>query len=180
MQTPLKIALGFTLAILTACTGIPEGITPVKNFEVDRYLGTWFEIARFDHRFERDLTQVTAEYSLREDGGVNVLNKGFVVSNKEWKSANAKAYFVGNKDVGHLKVSFFGPFYSSYIVFVLDHENYDYALVTSSSRDYFWILARDPQIAPEVRTYLIDQAKLYGFDTSKLIWVDQSLGRNRE
>jgi len=172
-----RFLLSLSLLFLTTCTGLPQGIHPVKNFDVNRYLGTWYEIARFDHRFERNLTQVTAEYSLRQDGGVDVLNKGFVVRGKDWKSAKGKAYFVGDKTQGHLKVSFFGPFYSAYIVFELDHEHYHYAMVTSASRDYLWILARDPQIHPDLRVYLIDQAKEQGFDTSKLIWVDQSLGR---
>ena len=109
---------------LAACTGMPEGVQPVSDFELDRYLGKWYEIARLDHSFERGLTQVTAEYSLRDDGGVRVVNRGFSADKGEWNEAEGKAYFVESPDLGYLKVSFFGPFYGSYVVFELDKEAY--------------------------------------------------------
>ena len=112
------------MLFLTGCVGIPENVKPVDHFELDKYLGKWYEIARLDHSFERGLTQVTADYSLLDDGGVRVLNRGYSVKNNSWKEAEGKAYFVKGPDQGYLKVSFFGPFYSSYIVFDLYHDKY--------------------------------------------------------
>ena len=110
------IGLGLSLA---ACTSVPEGIDPITGFETERYLGTWYEIARLDHSFERGLSNVTATYNRRDDGGIEVINRGFKDKSGEWDDATGKAYFAGNEDVGHLKVSFFGPFYGSYIIFEL-------------------------------------------------------------
>lgn len=164
--------LSITL-LLASCTGVPENIQPIKSFEVKRYLGTWYEIARLDHRFERGLSHVTAEYSLREDGGVKVVNRGYSEDDKEWKDAEGKAYFVDKPDIGHLKVSFFGPFYSSYVIFELD-KNYQYALVSGADQDYFWILARQPNLDPALQEKLIAQAKSLGFATDDLVMVNHS------
>lgn len=98
---------------LASCTNIPENITPVQQFELNRYLGTWYEIARLDHSFERGLSHITATYSQRDDGGVRVLNRGYSTENNAWKEAEGKAYFVADATRGHLKVSFFGPFYGA-------------------------------------------------------------------
>jgi lipocalin len=112
---------GLMIAFLfTGCVGVPKGVQPVQGFALDRYMGRWYEIARLDHSFERGLSHVTAEYSMRKDGGVRVLNRGYSENNKEWKSAEGKAYFVKSPDQGYLKVSFFGPFYGSYVVFELE------------------------------------------------------------
>lgn len=156
--------------MLTACTGIPDKVQPVSGFELPKYLGKWYEVARLDHSFERGLSQVTAEYSLREDGGVKVINRGYNDEKKEWKEAIGKAYFVGPADRGHLKVSFFGPFYGSYIVFDLDAQGYQYALISGPDQSYLWILARKPQLDPAVLARLIEKAKAAGFDTGKLIF----------
>jgi len=157
---------------LTGCVGIPDNVKPVDDFRLEKYLGKWYEIARLDHSFERGLTRVTAEYSLREDGGIRVLNRGYSEKDKEWKEAEGKAYFVQRTDQGYLKVSFFGPFFGSYIVFELDHENYRYALVSGPEKSYFWILARSPEIEKNLRDTLIAKAAARGFDTSKLIFVE--------
>jgi apolipoprotein D and lipocalin family protein len=157
---------------LAGCVGLPEGIEPVENFKLDRYLGTWYEIARLDHRFERGLSRITAEYSLREDGGVRVLNRGYSAKDQEWKEAEGKAWFVEGPDKGYLKVSFFGPFYGSYVVFELDHEHYRYALVSGPDRSYLWILSRTPEMKPDVKDELIVKAAALGFDTGKLIYVE--------
>jgi apolipoprotein D and lipocalin family protein len=162
------------LALLgLGCAGLPEGIRPVEGFELDRYLGTWYEIARLDHSFERGLTRVTAEYTLREGGGVRVVNRGYLPGEGRWKEAVGKAFFVEGPHRGYLKVSFFGPFYGSYIVADLDRENYRYALICGPSRSYLWILARSPELEPEVRDRLVAKAAALGFDTSKLIFVEQ-------
>jgi len=166
-----KITIIFFL-FLVGCAGIPENVKPVDNFELEKYLGQWYEIARLDHSFERGLSQVTANYSLRDDGGVRVLNRGYSDKEKEWKESEGKAFFVKRSDQGYLKVSFFGPFYGSYVVFELDHEDYQYALVCGPNKSYFWILARSPEIKQELKDMLIAKAATLAFDTSKLIFVD--------
>jgi apolipoprotein D and lipocalin family protein len=165
-----KISIVLIL-VLTGCVGIPENIRPVDNFRMEKYLGKWYEIARLDHSFERGLTRVTANYSLRDDGGVRVLNRGYSEKEKTWKEAEGKAYFVQETNIGYLKVSFFGPFYGSYIVFELDHENYQYSLVCGPDKSYLWILARNPEIKQELKDTLIAKAATMGFDTGKLIFV---------
>lgn len=167
----LKLLIFIGVGLLCACTTIPPGIKPVDNFELPRYLGKWYEIARFDHSFEEGLEQVTADYSMREDGGVKVLNRGFDSEKQVWNEAEGKAYFVQNTDVGHLKVAFFGPFYASYVIFLLDKAHYNYALVTGPNRDYLWILARTPQLSLQVQEQILQQAKEAGFATEKLIWL---------
>ena len=158
--------------VLSACLGMPQRVEPVDDFDLDRYLGTWYEIARLDHSFERGLSRVTADYSLRDDGGVIVVNRGFEESTREWKEAEGKAYFVGEPDVGYLKVSFFGPFYGSYVIFDLDRENYEYAFVSGPDLSYLWLLARAPVVDPEIIERFTREASQLGFDTDQLIFVD--------
>jgi apolipoprotein D and lipocalin family protein len=158
--------------LLSACTGLPEGVEPVKNFQPNRYLGTWYEIARLDHSFERDMSHVTAEYSLRENGGIRVINRGYDTGSGEWKEAEGKAYFVGSQDDGHLKVSFSGPFYGSYAVFQLDRSDYQYAFIAGNSTDYLWLLARTPSVSDEVLSQFESQSESLGFPTEELIYVD--------
>ena len=157
---------------LVGCVGIPENIKPVDNFKLEKYLGKWYEIARLDHSFERGLTNISAEYSLSDDGGVKVINRGFSPEKQEWKEAEGKAYFVEKTNQAYLKVSFFGPFYGSYIVFDLD-ENYRYSLISGPNKSYFWILARDKKIDEQLKAKLIAKAAALGFDTSKLIFTTQ-------
>ena len=166
-----NLALALLLC-LPGCTGLPENVMPVGDFRLDRYLGTWYEIARLDHSFERGLTRVTADYSLRDDGGVRVLNRGYSARDSAWKEAEGKAYFVNQSDQGYLKVSFFGPFYGSYVVLALDREGYQYSLVSGPDKSYLWILARRPKPDKVVLEALIAKAAMAGFDTSKLIFVD--------
>ena len=164
------ILLVLTL-LATACTGIPPGHQVVKPFQLDRYLGTWYEIARLDHSFERGLTRVSADYSLRPDGGVRVLNRGFNAAKNRWQEAVGRAYFVLGPDTGYLKVSFFGPFYGAYIVTDLDPD-YRHVLVSGPNHDYLWILARTPHLEATVRDRLVARAKALGFATDELIWVE--------
>lgn len=156
--------------LLTGCAGVPKGVEPVRGFHLERYLGRWYEVARLDHSFERGLSQVTADYSLRADGGVRVLNRGYSEAKKEWKSAEGKAYFVKTPDQGYLKVSFFGPFYGSYVIFELDQKDYQYAVISGPKKSYLWILARKPELDPELKRILISKAAALGFDTTKLIF----------
>lgn len=157
---------------IAGCTGIPNGVKPVQNFLIKEYLGKWYEIARLDHSFEKGLTRVTANYTLLDDGGIKVVNRGYSASDKSWKEAEGKAYFANNSDQGYLKVSFFGPFYGSYIIFELDHEKYQYSLVCGPDKSYLWILSRTPKITENIKTMLIKKAESLGFDTAKLIFVE--------
>lgn len=152
---------------------MPNYVEPVKDFKLDRYLGKWYEIARLDHSFERGLTQVSAEYSLKPDGGVKVINRGYSAAKQEWKEAEGKAYFVNGENEAYLKVSFFGPFYGSYVVFGLDQQNYQYAFISGPDTDYLWLLARTPTVSPEVIKQFVDMASARGFDTDSLIYVEQ-------
>ena len=158
------------LPLLWGCLGMPDRVAPVQGFDVSQYTGTWHEIARLDHVFERGLSQITAEYTLRDDGGINVINRGYHEEKGEWKEAKGKAYFVEDKQTGHLKVSFFGPFYSSYVIFGLDKEAYQYAFVSGFNTDYVWLLARSPEVSDELKQQFVEAAKARGFDTSALIW----------
>jgi len=167
----MKKTLMAIVLSLAGCVSVPENIAPVDNFNIERYLGTWHEIARLDHSFERGLTSVSAEYSLRSDGGLRVVNRGYSKKENKWKEVEGKGYFVDRKDQGFLKVSFFGPFYGSYVVFDLDRENYSYALVCGPDKSYFWLLARSPKIDDNLKKRLVDKAASLGFDTDKLIYV---------
>lgn len=155
---------------LSGCLAVPDGIEPVDNFELNRYLGDWYEIARLDHSFERGLEAVKAEYSLRDDGGIRVINSGRDSKSKVAQQAEGRAYFVEEPNLGHLKVSFFGPFFGSYVIFELD-ENYQYAFIAGNSRDYLWLLARTPEVSEELIDQFISRASQLGFDTSQLIFV---------
>ena len=167
----MKRILIAMILLLTGCVSVPENIRPVDNFQIERYLGKWYEIARLDHSFERGLSSVNAEYSLRPDGGINVINRGFSSRDNKWKEIEGKGSFVDHNDVGFLKVSFFGPFYGSYVVFDLDRDNYSYALVCGPDKSYLWLLARSPQMDDNLKKRLVDKAASLGFDTTKLIYV---------
>jgi len=172
MKTSHRVLISILLVLLAGCVGVPEGIHPVHNFDVNLYLGTWYEIARLDHSFERGLTNISATYTLRDDCGIDVLNRGFDKKNNKWKEANGKAYFLGEKTVASLKVSFFGPFYGGYNVIDLDQRNYSYAMVCGPDRSYLWILAREKNLDQSILDRLVEKAKGLGFDTDKLIFVE--------
>ena len=161
----------FTILFVSGCLEVPEGVYPIEEFDLNKYLGTWYEIARLDHSFERGLDRVTAEYSLRDDGGVRVINRGFSIAENRWKEAEGKAYFVRGQDEGYLKVSFFGPFYGSYIVFELDKEKYQYAFVAGYNKSYLWLLSRTPTVTNELVDRFVKKSKDLGFDTNNLISV---------
>jgi apolipoprotein D and lipocalin family protein len=166
-----KIMIALLSLFMSGCTGYPKNITPVKNFDLSRYLGKWYEIARLDHSFERGLEQVTADYTLRDDGGVSVINRGFSTTKGEWKEAEGKAYFVREEDEGFLKVSFFGPFYGSYVIFELE-EDYRYAFVSGPNNSYLWFLSRTPSIDDAVKERFIQRATDLGYPVRELIFVD--------
>ena len=161
----------FLSAIIIGCTGLPEGVEPVDGFDLNRYLGTWYEIARLDHSFERGLSRVTAHYSRREGGGVRVINRGFAEAENRWKEVEGKAEFVRGSDEGYLKVSFFGPFYGSYVIFELDKEDYRYAFVSGPDNSYLWFLSRTPTVSEEMTDRFVQSARALGFNTENLIFV---------
>jgi len=167
-----RIIAGLASLFLSGCLGMPETITPVKEFDINQYIGKWYEIVRLDHSFERSLEQVTAEYSLRDDGGVSVINRGYSTDKHTWKEASGNAYFVGTPDEGHLKVSFFGPFYSSYVIFELDQNDYQYAFISGMNTSYLWLLSRTPEVSEDVLSRFLKKAKDAGFNTDSLIYVN--------
>lgn len=169
IMKPLLLVIIF---LINGCTGIPDGIKPVEQFEVNRYLGKWYEIARLDHSFERNLKAISAEYSLRDDGGINVLNSGYDIETGKLKLAEGKAYFTGSSDIGSLKVSFFGPFYGGYHIIALDKKAYQYAMVTGPDRNYLWLLSRTPRLDPMIMEQMIARAKILGFEVEKLIFTE--------
>ncbi|GAL15201.1 lipoprotein Blc [Vibrio astriarenae] len=155
--------------LVSGCTGKPSNVEPVSPFALDQYLGTWYEIARLDHSFERGLNKITATYALNDDGSVNVLNRGWNEKEQQWSEAVGKAKFVDSSDQGYLKVSFFGPFYGSYIVFHLEPD-YSTALISGPNLDYFWILSRTPTLEAEQLNRYKEIAQQAGFDTEQLIY----------
>lgn len=175
MRMNLNVSLSFfamlCLMAFTACQNMPEGARVVKDFEKEKYLGTWYEIARLDHRFERNLTNVTAAYSLKDKGTIKVVNRGYNTADEEWEQAEGKAKFRESETVGKLKVSFFGPFYGGYNILALD-ESYQYALVAGNDLDYLWILSRSTTLPQDIKEDYLDQASEIGYDTTQLIWVE--------
>ena len=167
----------FSIVVITTsgCIGVPSGIQPVENFAVERYLGTWYEIARLDHRFERDLEAVTAQYSMSGKGEILVVNRGYSIKDRSWKEISGHAKPVSDSRLGHFKVSFFGPFYASYIVFELDLQDYNYAFVSGYKTDYLWLLSREPMVSDFVMDKFKKTAKMAGFAVEDLVLVDQSL-----
>jgi apolipoprotein D and lipocalin family protein len=164
-----RIILFIALIFLHGCTAIPEQVKPVSDFDANRYLGTWYEIARLDHSFERGLTNVSANYSFNDDGTIKVINRGWSEKDQIWNEAIGKAKFVQDADVGHLKVSFFGPFYSSYVVFYLEPD-YSTALVSGYNNEYFWILSRNTTIPDYKLNKYLRIAEQAGFNTESLIF----------
>jgi len=174
MKTQIKSIFFAVFSVLSlgACANTKSDVKTVTPFDAERYLGKWYEIARFDMRFERDLINVTANYSLNENGTIKVVNGGYNTVKKEWKQAKGKAKFVIDNTVAKLKVSFFGPFYGAYNVIALDAD-YKYAMVVGNDLDYLWILSREKTIPEDIKLQYIKQAKDLGFETDKLIWVKQ-------
>jgi apolipoprotein D and lipocalin family protein len=163
--------MGLIGILFGSCSTIPEGAVAVKPFNKEKYLGKWYEIARFDFKFERNMNNTTAQYSINDNGTIKVVNRGYNYEKKEWKEANGIAKFVGDDDVAMLKVSFFRPFYSGYNVIAIDND-YRFALVCGKNLSYLWILSRETTIPEDIKQNYITIAKKLGFNTSDLIWVE--------
>lgn len=158
--------------LLNSCASIPKGAQAVEPFNSKKYLGKWYEIARMDLRFERNLINVTATYSENENGTIKVVNRGYEPFKEVWKEAVGKAKFTKDDNTAALKVSFFGPFYSGYNVIAID-DDYKYALVAGSKLDYMWILSREKEIPESIKREYLAKAEEVGYKTSELIWVEQ-------
>jgi apolipoprotein D and lipocalin family protein len=162
----------FTIFNATTCRSTQTenmDLTTVKQLDLERYMGTWYEIARFDHSFERGMTHVTATYELRPDGKISVTNAG--IKDGKQKSANGRAKQPDPSEPGKLRVAFFLFFYADYFILELD-DDYQWALIGSSSDKYLWILSRNPVMAKDTLEYVLGKAKERGYDTSRLIWVE--------
>ncbi len=173
MKAPYLIGSLVSFIMITtffSCRTIPDGATAVEPFEKERYLGKWYEVARLDNRFERNMNNVTAEYSLNDDGTIKVVNRGYDTLKGQWEQATGKAKVAGNDNVGMLKVSFFGPFYSGYNVIAID-EDYQYALVAGNSLKYLWILSRRTSIPEEIKSEYLKIAEDIGYKTEDLLWI---------
>ena len=160
--------LSVLLSLLMGCSKLTVDNSVITDFDLNRFSGSWYEIARFDHKFERGMEQTKAMYVLRDDGKVDVMNTGL----KDGKPSEAKGVAKLTDTPGLLRVSFWGPFYSDYCIMLLD-DDYKYALVGSGSDDYLWILSRTPKISDETKTQILTEAQKRGYDTNKLIWVKQ-------
>jgi apolipoprotein D and lipocalin family protein len=174
MKKVIMTILSAFISIFTfnSCQSIPKGAVAVKPFDKEKYLGKWYEIARMDFTFERDLSNVTANYSLKDDGTIKVENRGFNYKTKKWKQAFGKAKLYGESNEAKLKVSFFGPFYSAYNVIAID-DKYQYALVVGKNLDYIWFLSRETIMPEEIKKHYLKIASDIGFITSKLVWTIQ-------
>lgn len=174
MKHTVKFILtSFILIFLVSCQSIPKGASVVAPFDLSKYLGTWYEIARIDFKFEENLNNTTANYSLNPDGTVKVTNRGFNYVEEEWEEAIGKAKFRDSDEEGALKVSFFGPFYAGYNVIAIEGD-YQYTLVAGKDLDYLWILSRETSIPETIKNTFLKKAEEIGYDTSRLIWVEQN------
>ncbi len=157
---------------LSSCKSIPRGATAVKPFDTKKYLGKWYEIARFDYRFERNLKNTTAEYSLNQNGSIKVVNKGFNIKSNKLVEAIGKAKFAGDNNEARLKVSFFGPFYAGYNVIAIDPD-YKYALIAGKDLNYLWILSREKTMPENIKKAYLQKASSLGYNLTDLVWVEQ-------
>lgn len=168
----LLAAGAFALYRVSQRTGVPAGVRPVEPFDLHRYLGRWYEIARIDHPYEAGLSDTSADYRLRPDGRVQVINRGFDARRSRWRETRAVAAPVGERDIGHLQVSLLWPLRASYVVFALD-DDYQHALVCGPTHEHLRLLARTPRIRAITRGALLERARAAGFDIDRLLWVDQ-------
>ena len=150
-----------------------DSIHSVTQLDLERYSGIWYEIVRMPHRFESHLTNVTATYTIQKDGEIKVLNRGYNPEDKEWSDIEGKAWRPDEKVPGELKVSFFWFFSSLYKVIMLDEEDYQWAVVTSSSKEYLWVLSRTPQLNQDILYLILDKLRVWNFDLSQIQYVSQ-------
>lgn len=165
------LIVAFTTLFFASCTTKQSDLKTVQNVDLQRYLGDWYEIARFEHSFQKDCKNVKANYSLREDKKIQVINSCTKIATNEYSEAKAVAYSVDETN-SKLKVSFFRPFYGDYWILDLD-KDYKYVIVGSSTKDYLWILSREKVMNKELLDKLVAKIVAMGFDKSKLIYTIQ-------
>ncbi|MEE9331718.1 MAG: lipocalin family protein [Methylophilaceae bacterium] len=175
----MKKILLFALLLLSSCADALENITIIDGVDADQYLGTWYEIARLDHPFERGLDNVTTHYELEKDGGIKITSKGFNRKHQKWDVAVGEARFLAPKQanntyLGKLSVAFNGSSYGRYNIIELDKIYYNYAMVCGPNKKYLWILARTPELTYPIKQHLMSKANELGFDTDSLIHVNQN------
>jgi apolipoprotein D and lipocalin family protein len=173
MTVRIQFIFALMFSIFFSCATIPKGAIAVQPFDQEKYLGKWYEIARMDFKFEENLNNTTATYSLNENGSIKVDNRGYNYVTKEWQQSAGKAKFLKDPNVANLKVSFFGPFYAGYNVIAID-PYYQYALVVGKNIDYMWILSRENTIPQDIKEGFITKAKEIGFKTDELVWVEHN------
>ncbi|MEO9655392.1 lipocalin family protein [Marinomonas sp.] len=159
---------------LIACSSQSNRLDPIQEQKIQPFLGTWYEIVRQDHAFEEGLTNVTATYSLQKDDTITVLNKGYSALDRDWREARGKASYVASSNAGHLKVSFFGPFYGAYVIFELDSRNPQYATIAGPNKEFFWLLSRRPQMPVGDQQRILREAMSLGFSMDKLVQVSHA------
>ncbi|MCG5539630.1 MULTISPECIES: lipocalin family protein [unclassified Halorhodospira] len=166
------LLLAGALSIAGGCTGLPAGVDPVDGFEAERFTGQWYSIKRLDHRFERGLTDVSAEYWIREDGRLGVRNRGYDPSDEQWQEIEGTARFQGEPDVASLTVTFTWPIRGGYHVIALDKDAYEWAMVSGPTRGYLWILSREPELDEQILEELVGRAEALGFDVEEFQRVE--------
>lgn len=164
-------AVAFTLSF-ASCVSIPKNATAVRNFDQQKYLGKWFEVARLDFKYEKHMSHVTAVYSMNSDGSIRVENRGYHELKQEWKTSTGKAKVVKEPTEARLKVSFFGPFYSGYNVIAID-QDYKYALVAGNNLKYLWLLSRQETMPDQVKNNYLKRARDLGYQIDDLVWTVQ-------
>lgn len=167
----MLLLMGASFVLMTSCRSIPKSATVIKDFDASKYVGTWYEIARIDFKHERNLNNTAAQYSLKDNGDIKVVNSGFNYLKNEWTQREGNAKFRGAKNIGALKVSFFGPFYSGYNIYALDKE-YKYVLIGGKNYDYLWILSREKSIPNHVKQHYLRIASNFGYNVNDLLWVE--------
>lgn len=169
---PLSAAAAAFLLYQSRSVSIPKGAVAVKNFDAEKYLGKWYEIARFDFRFEKNMNNVTANYSKNPNGTIKVDNRGYNYVKKQWKQSVGEARFVNEPTEARLKVSFFKPIWAGYNV--IDLVDYQYALVAGNSTEYLWILSRETTIPEEIKQRFLEKAESLHFPVENLVWVEHN------
>ncbi len=158
--------------LFMCCKTMPKQMSPVSGFDPNRFLGEWYEIARYDFMFEKNMSKVRAAYFMNGNGTIKIVNSGYDFVAQKYKTKTGTAKFVGPQSEGRLKVTFFWPFYSGYNVVALD-QNYQYALIAGDNLNLMWILSRTPTIPDDIKNNYLDIARQMGYNTSKLIWTLQ-------
>ena len=166
----ILVSLGY---LMFGKQGIPDGVTAVTPFDLKRFEGTWYEIARLDHGFEKNMSHVSFTYTLKDGGDFEVVNKSLDGKNGRWETSEGKGAFIGDPNVGRLKVSYFGPFYGRFNIIALDEKNYSWAMATGPSTRYLWILSRKKTLEDPIIQDLIRKAIGMGFKLDKMVHVDQ-------